>query len=199
MDATGIAEQLTILPFTPERWADLETLFGHSTGASCWCMWWRVPNKEFDSGEGNKHAFRMLTDTLCERGINPGLLAYADSAPVGWISLGPRTDYRRFDSMRSDTFKPVDATPVWSVVCFFIERTWRRKGVAGAMLKSAIGYAHAHGAEVLEAYPTDVEEKAASSSIFMGTQSLFAAAGFVEVGRRKPARPIMRLKLSSNN
>ena len=69
MDATGIESQLDIVELTPARWADLETLFGRS-GASggCWCMWWRVPNKDYDRGEGNKAAFHAITEELCARG-----------------------------------------------------------------------------------------------------------------------------------
>ena len=196
MDATGIESQLDIVELTPARWADLETLFGRS-GASggCWCMWWRVPNKDYDRGEGNKAAFHAITEELCARGQTPGLLAYADGLPVGWISLGPRQAFRRFDAMRSDVFKRVDDKPVWSVVCFYINRKWRNKGVAGALLARAIDYARSAGAELLEAYPVDVSAEAATGNLFMATQSLFAQAGFVEVARRHPARPIVRLAL----
>lgn len=196
MDTARVISELDIHPLTPARWNDLEALFGRS-GASggCWCMWWRVPNKEYDRGAGNKAAFRSLTETQCGQGFAPGLLGYLDGAPVGWISLGPRSDYRRFDSMRSNTFKPVDETPVWSIVCFFIHARHRRRGVAAAMLQGATDCGRVHGAQVLEAYPTDVDGKTSSGNIFMGTQSLFAAAGFVEVARRSPQRPIMRLTL----
>ncbi len=67
--------------------------------------------------------------------------------------------------------------------------------MAGALLAAAIDYARGHGATVLEAYPTDVDAPTASTNIFMGTKSLFAQAGFVEVVRHKPERPIMRLAL----
>jgi len=196
MDTSRVRTQLDIHPLTPARWNDLEALFGRS-GASggCWCMWWRVPNKEYDRGAGNKAAFRSLTETQCGQGFAPGLLGYMDGAPVGWISLGPRADYRRFESMRSDAFKPVDATPVWSIVCFFIHAKQRRRGSAAAMLQGAIDYGRAQGAQVLEAYPTEVIGKPSSGNIFMGTQSLFVAASFEEVARRKPERPIMRLAL----
>ena len=85
--------------------------------------------------------------------------------------------------------------PVWSIVCFYIDARRRRRGVAKALLAAAIDYARMQGALILEAYPNRVEGKANSNSIYMGTESMFAAAGFVEVARRNADRPVMRLAL----
>jgi hypothetical protein len=40
---------IEILPATPDRWADLEDLFGPERGgcAGCWCVWPRVSAGEF--------------------------------------------------------------------------------------------------------------------------------------------------------
>ncbi|MBM4430292.1 MAG: GNAT family N-acetyltransferase, partial [Chloroflexi bacterium] len=35
---------------TPERWADFEELFGpRGAAGGCWCMWWRLTQREFDA------------------------------------------------------------------------------------------------------------------------------------------------------
>jgi GNAT superfamily N-acetyltransferase len=132
---------------------------------------------------------------LVADGVVPGLIGYLDGKPVGWISLGPRTDYRRFAAMQSDKFQPVDDQPVWSIVCFFVAREARGKGVAQSMLSGAIDYARAHAVPRLEAYPVDVGQRVAPANVYMGTAALFEHAGFIEVARRDPARPIMRLEL----
>jgi GNAT superfamily N-acetyltransferase len=187
---------LAVYPLTPDRWPHLETLFGPD-GAyrGCWCMWWRVPAKTYEqnAGSGNRDALKWLVET----GRPPGLLAYdADNIPVGWCSLGPRAEYGRFPTMTSPLFKPVDEQPVWSIVCFFIAPGRRAQGIATHLVQAAIPYAAGQGAQILEAYPRDVRTHLRNTNqIYTGTTTLFQKAGFHEVARRHPERPIMRLEL----
>ena len=59
--------------------------------AGCWCMYWRVPRKEFTKGQGEP--FREALKALVEGGTVPGLLAYEGGLPVGWISVGKREEF----------------------------------------------------------------------------------------------------------
>ena len=96
-------------PLTPERWADFEKLFGKcGAGGCCWCMWWRLPKREFDAqkGEGNRRAMKAIVDS----GLVPGILAYHEGQPVGWCSVAPREEFPRLE--RSRILKPVDNQPV---------------------------------------------------------------------------------------
>ena len=37
-----VETELDFRPLTPDRWKDLEALFGkHGATGGCWCMWWR--------------------------------------------------------------------------------------------------------------------------------------------------------------
>lgn len=94
-------------------------------------------------------------------------------------------------SARSRVMGPVDTTPVWSVVCFVVPSAWRRRGVAGALLRGAVEHAAHHGARWLEAYPIDKPGPSADNWLWHGTKAMFDQAGFEEVLRRKPERPIM--------
>ena len=123
----------------------------------------------------------------------PGLIGYRGATPVGWISLGPREDYVKLATSR--VMKPVDDAPVWSIVCFVVPSEYRRQGVATALLDGAIKYARKQRVKILEAYPVDVQGKAADDSLWFGPLSIYAAAGFEEVARRKPTRPVVRLRL----
>lgn len=193
-----MAEPLTnleIYPLTPERWHDFEVLFGpHGAYSGCWCMWWRLPRKEFSAkqGEGNRLGLKALVDG----GSPTGLLAYLDGVPSGWIAVAPREDFASLE--RSTVLKRIDAQPVWSIVCFYIGRKARRRGLMSGLIQAAVDFAAAHGATMVEAYPMITGENAAPVSTFMGNLDAFLKAGFVEVARPKPKRPILRRVIAAS-
>jgi GNAT superfamily N-acetyltransferase len=128
----------------------------------------------------------------------PGLIAYRDDGtPVGWVSLGPRADFARL--RQSPVMKAVDGQPVWSIVCFVVPPAYRNQGVAHALLAGAVEWARARGVALLEAYPVDLAVTPDADALWFGTRSMLAAAGFAEVARRKPGRPVMRLALAGGS
>ena len=128
-------------------------------------------------------------------GPPPGLIGYRDGVPVGWVALAPREQFAKL--RRSPVMKPVDALPVWSVVCFVVPAAYRGQGVASALLSAAAGWARAQKARPLEAYPVDKPARAQDDAMWFGAKSMYDRAGFGEVARRKPERPVVRLRLDS--
>lgn len=64
------------------------------------------------------------------------------------------------------------------------------------LIEAAAAHARDNGAEIVEAYPIDAAlTKPSSDAVYVGISSAFAAAGFVEVARNRPERPLMRRKL----
>ena len=181
---------LEVYPLTPERWADLEELFGENGACGgCWCMWWRLKRSEFErqKGEGNRKALKKIVDS----GRIPGILAYAKGQPIAWCSVAPRETYPTLE--RSRTLKRVDDKPVWSVVCFFVAKPFRRKGVTTKLLRASIDYVSKQGGKILEGYPVEPKKaKIADTFAYTGLASTFSKAGFVEVFRRSETRPMMR-------
>lgn len=181
---------LAFHPVTPNRWGDLEKLFGERGAyGGCWCMWWRLTRAQFAQqvGQKNKAALKAIVDS----GEIPGLLAYADGEPIAWCSVAPREAYPALE--RSRTLKRVDDKPVWSVVCFFVAKPFRRKGIMVPLLTGAVEYARAHGARIVEGYPVEPKgTRLSGSDGYTGVVSAFRQAGFVEVLRRSETRAIMR-------
>ena len=126
-------------------------------------------------------------------GKAPGLIGYRGKVPVGWVSLGLREDYAKLK--RSPVMKAVDDKPVWSIVCFVVPTEYRGQGVAQALLRGAITYAGKQGAKLLEAYPVDKPSRCKDENMWFGAKCMYDKAGFQEVARRKPHRPIVRIKL----
>jgi len=187
------ASRIDIRPVTPGRWDDLAELFGpRGACAGCWCMYFRLSRAEFDRRQGasNRRALRRLVSA----GRVPGLIAYVDGVPAGWLALARREEYPLLS--RSRILQPVDDRPVWSVVCFFVARPYRRRGLTVALLRQAAAFAERRGARCLEGYPIDPAKGApADTFAYHGLAPAFRAAGFREVARRSPTRPIMRLEL----
>jgi GNAT superfamily N-acetyltransferase len=187
-----------VLPLTPERWPDLEAIFnarGCSVARGCWCMFYRrsgaqpPPQAGITRAESNKAQLKALADA----GRHPGLVGYRGNTPVGWVSIAPREEYAKL--ARSPVMKSVDDQPVWSVICFVVPAEHREQGVAQALLAGAIAYARRQGAKVIEAYPVDKPVRSNDEFIWFGAKSMYDKAGFSEVARRKPQRPVVRLKL----
>jgi GNAT superfamily N-acetyltransferase len=177
-------------PLTPDRWADLEKLFGpRGACGGCWCMVWRLPRKEFDAGKtgGNREALRALVTA----GGVPGILGYLDGEPVAWCSVQPRSAFPYL--ARSRALPPLDDVPVWSVSCLLVDKKHRRKGLSVAMLRAAVAHVREKGGRVVEGYPIEPKkDDVAAVFAWTGLASAFAKAGFVEAGRGPTGRPIMR-------
>lgn len=190
---------LEIQALTPERLADLAALFQEGGDPRwCWCAYFRVRGRDWTNSTTaeNRAVLEAAVDELGPARA-PGLVAYADGAPVGWVSLGPREDYDRLAA--STVRAPIDDTPVWSIVCFVVGRRSRGRGVAEALLRAAVEYARDRGATTLEAYPVEIPagRRIPSAHAYHGTLAMFERAGFTVVARRQanarsPVRPIVR-------
>ena len=190
--------KLTVRPLTPDRWPDLETVFngaGCAVARGCWCMYFRhAEPKPYGEVTSKEHAAAAKRDLkkLVDKGPPPGLLAYRGDEPVGWVTLAPRERFARLE--RSTVMKAVDEQPVWSIVCFVVPRPHRGQGVATALLAGAVKYARQQGATLLEAYPVDKPDRSHDDHLWFGAKAMYDKAGFTEVARRRPQRPVVRIK-----
>lgn len=185
-------------PVTPDRFADFADVVNASRRANhCWCLSHRLPAKEIEElgGGSREEAMRRLT----ERKHPPGVVTYRDGDPVGWCSISPRSEIPRLVS--SSRIKPIDAVPVWSIICVVVRSGQRRQGVTRHLLEGAVAYAASRGAPAVEAYPVDPPGRMDLTMAFVGTKAMFDAAGFEVVGETKAVasalpRLVMRLTCS---
>lgn len=125
---------------------------------------------------------------LVSSGAEPGLLAYSEGAPVGWVSLGQRDVFDQL--MRSPQYKPRDTDGnVFAIVCFYVDPRNKGTGVGSALLDAAIQFARDRGAAAVEAYPNVKPD-------FMGRLQAFEHRGFRHM-RPAGKRVVLRLALSS--
>jgi GNAT superfamily N-acetyltransferase len=192
---TGAANKIDVFPATADRWPDVDSIFGGPGAHHCWCMAYRLSGS--DPRSKTFDARRDYLHELTTQEPPPGIIAYVEGEPAGWLGFGPRPALHRLAHSR--TIETVDDQPVWSIVCFLIRTGYRRRGVARALLGGVIDFARESGAPGLEAYPVDAEGRRVDVSFgYVGFTSMFEAAGFHRVlltdshSARRP-RWLMRL------
>nr|MBN2278569.1 GNAT family N-acetyltransferase [candidate division Zixibacteria bacterium] len=183
-----------------ELWPAFEALFGENGACGgCWCQWWRVSKggKTWDATKGSP-AKKMMKKLFMENRVT-GLLAFNGEKAVGWCSYGPRIDYPRLEGMKAYRREDMtDVTQIWCINCFFIERHYRREGLARMMLEAAVKYIKKRRVKIIEAYPTPRTkdgQKLPAAFVYTGPLEMFEAAGFKIIQRHSHSRPLVELKL----
>jgi GNAT superfamily N-acetyltransferase len=181
-----------IHPVSPERWHDLEKLFGPKGAYSnCWCMERRLRYSEFRALPPAKRKAGLRA--WVASGAEPGLLAYRGGEPVGWCAMAPRSEYAGLAASRK--LRPVDdAAGVWSVTCFFIAKRHRRTGLMTTLLNSAVRHAKRRGGSILEGYPVAAVRLKGCAG-YTGLVHVYERAGFRVVARPSRAMRVMRKAL----
>jgi GNAT superfamily N-acetyltransferase len=151
-------------------------------------MYWKLRGKEYEEAKGFET--RQMHKSIVDSGVATGLLAYLHGDIVGWIAVEPRDSYPRLAHSR--ILQPVDDQTVWSVTCFFVAKKFRRKGITVELLKAAVEHVRKQGGKIVEGYPIETQKDMPAPFIYTGAASAFEQAGFQEVARRSPTRPIFR-------
>lgn len=169
----------TVRPLTEANRSEFEALF-ESRGAPhyCWCTIYRLSGRTHVDNAEKKEVMRRLIG----QNVPVGVLAYDGDKLVGWCSVAPRETHQRLERSRTMPRVTPPETPTWTILCFFVLRVYRGRGVSRALLGGALDYARSQGARIVEAYPYDTAGH--SSSTHRGHSSLFRNFGFRQDGAR---------------
>jgi GNAT superfamily N-acetyltransferase len=175
---------IRIMPVNKTNWTDFEALFQSKGGPSyCWCMAWRMTKEELNNNNSTTRKEFIKQRVWSETPI--GLLAYIEDEPIAWCSIAPRETYQRLGGDES-------LENVWSIVCFYIKREFRDKGLIYILIEDAKKYAKNNGAKYLEAYPVETDSP---SYRFMGFIKTFKKEGFTFVKKAGTRRHVMTCRL----
>ncbi|MFC9546041.1 GNAT family N-acetyltransferase [Streptomyces sp. NPDC056956] len=145
------------------------------TANVCWCLSYRIPSRLNNELRGPARGDYVAD--LCRADPPPGVLAYAGDEPVGWAAVAPRADT---SFARNRKIPHVDDLPVWSLWCIRVRPGHRKQGISHALIDGAVGFARAHGAPVVEAYPLDNGDARIDLTMaYAGLRKNFERAGFV--------------------
>jgi GNAT superfamily N-acetyltransferase len=171
--------EYTIRALGPDTWADFEQLAGRHNGVwnGCWCTWFHTLYADKDKGRTAEDN-RATKQQLVLAGRAHAALVYDGDLAVAWCQYGTPAElpniYHR---------KEYDATsaelPQYRLTCFFVDKKYRRQGLAAVALAGALELIAQAGGGVVEGYPHDTDGKKVSSSfLYSATRSMFEAAGF---------------------
>jgi GNAT superfamily N-acetyltransferase len=198
-----VSASVVVVPANKASAEDLATIFGpRGYTSTCQCQKFRFGSwAERRATTVVERMARLQAQTHCgspEARTTSGLVAYLDGEPVGWCAVEPRTAYARLRITPvpwKDRDEDRDDDGVWSVVCFAVRAGYRRRGISRALARATVPFARERGARALEGYPmlTDPGQEVTWGELNVGSRSVFADAGFLEVSHPTLRRVVMRI------
>lgn len=138
--------------------------------AGCYCCFYHCTDSmgwEKRTGAEN----RAAAQSMIKSGAMQGYLAYIGGRPAGWVNAGARENFARL----SENPKLPEGANVCSIVCFTISPSFRRVGIAKALLSAVLEGAKGKF-HFVEAYPLKGEQTQAMH--YHGPLSMYEDAGF---------------------
>lgn len=191
-----------IVPANQASWDDIRAVFGtHGEAAGCACQWFKFQRRDWRALSRQQRTELQREQTNCDHpqaSTTSGLVAYLGDTPAGWCAVEPRSQYVRLLSARipwAGRDESKDDEGVWAVTCFVTRVGFRRRGVGRALAEATVAYAKERGATAVEGYPIVVEpdQEFTWGELFVGSWTMFAAAGYREVSRPTARRAVMRV------
>ncbi|MFI5710967.1 GNAT family N-acetyltransferase [Kribbella sp. NPDC051620] len=173
-------DKLTTRALTPETWPAFADLAERHNGVwgGCWCTFFHTMESEkTHDAEDN----RALKQRLVAEGRAHAALVFDGAEAVGWCEYGPPAELPNINHRKEYDAKLV-TPPDYRLTCFFVDRRYRKQGVAAVALRGALELIAQAGGGVVEAYPQDTGGKQITASfLYSATRSMFADAGFTYV------------------
>ncbi|MDQ6884492.1 MAG: GNAT family N-acetyltransferase [Candidatus Dormibacteraeota bacterium] len=169
-------------PLDTTTWPDFARLVERHNGVwgGCWCMAFHAEGVGRSTTAAQN---RSAKKCRVREGRTHAALVYDGPTCVGWCQFGPTDELPRIKHRRA-YLAGLITLPDWRITCFFIDREYRRRGVASAGLKGALREIAQLGGGTVESYPEASDGRSVSSSfLYNGTVSMFESNGFERTRR----------------
>jgi GNAT superfamily N-acetyltransferase len=194
-----VIEKLRVETSNPGHTTGLVRFFAANT-AGCYCRFWHCDGWEIEWMERCTQPDRNrneLEQSLARDAVDArGLVARIDDEIVGWLKLAPAITLDKLYGRRPYAKMPCfndDRRGVYTIACVLVDRAWRRRGIARALVAEAVVTAKRWGATSLEALPRRGTDD--PQLLQMGPEPAFLAAGFAVVHESISAHPVLRRRL----
>jgi hypothetical protein len=172
--------EYTVKPLGADTWDPFARLAERHNGVwgGCWCTWFHGSCAERGGKERTAESNRALKERLVIEGKAHAALVFDGDVAVAWCEYGTPEELPNIYH-RKQYEAELDKLPDYRLTCFFVDRKYRRAGMAALALDGALHLIAQDGGGVVEAYPHDTGgQKVSASFLYNGTRSLFEQAGF---------------------
>jgi GNAT superfamily N-acetyltransferase len=191
-DVSPASGSYTIKPLGPETWDAFARLAEKHNGVwgGCFCTWFHPRRK--DEGLLDVEPGRPYKELLVREGRAHAALVFDGDAAIAWCQFGTPEELPNIYHRKEYDAGLVEA-PDYRVTCFFVDRDYRRTGVAAVALQGALELIARAGGGVVEGYPQDTPGKKTSASfLYSSTRSMFEKAGFTYERSKGTKNCVMR-------
>lgn len=167
-----------IEPLSPQTWEAFADLAERHNGVwgGCWCTYFHAfPDPPERKELGN----REFKHRLVEQGRAHAALVFDGDVAVAWAQYGTVEELRNIQH-RKEWERTAVRQPDFRITCLFVDREYRRKGVAAVAVRGALGLIAAAGGGLVESYPHDLPpgKKTSASFLYNATRTMYAGLGF---------------------
>jgi GNAT superfamily N-acetyltransferase len=187
--------EYVIKPLDASTWDAFARLAEKHNGmgfGGCWCTW-------FHSREGRPEGEkgRPWKERLVREGDAHAALVFDGNAAVAWCQFGSPEELPNIHHRKDYEANRTEELPDYRLTCIFVDRDYRRKGVAGVALRGALDLIAQAGGGVVEGYPQDTQGKKISAKfLYNTTRSLYEQTGFTYVRPKGKNHCVMRRTVS---
>jgi GNAT superfamily N-acetyltransferase len=162
----------------PQTWDAFADLAERHNGVwgGCWCAFFHCyPDPPERKQLGNREFKRKLV----EEGRAHAALVFDGDVAVAWAEYGPVEELPNIHH-RKEWEQGVVRVPDYRITCLFVDRRYRRKGMAAVAVQGALALIAAAGGGLVESYPHDLPpgKKTSASFLYNATRTMYDQLGF---------------------
>ncbi len=165
-------------PLGPRTWDAFADLAERHNGVwgGCWCTWFHLHP---DPPERRELGNREFKRRLVEEDRAHAALVFDGDVAVAWAEFGPVEELPNIHH-RKQWEQGVVQVPDYRITCLFVDRGYRRKGMAAIAVRGALGLIGAAGGGLVESYPHDLPagKKTSASFLYNATRTMYEQLGF---------------------
>ena len=163
---------------SPETWEAFADLAERHNGVwgGCWCTYFHLYP---DPPERRELGNREFKHQLVLSGRTHAALVLDGDEAVAWAQYGPVQELANIHH-RKEWEAGVVVVPDFRITCLFVDRRYRRKGVATVAVRGALALIAAAGGGLVEAYPHDLPpgRRTSASFLYNATRTMYEGLGF---------------------
>jgi GNAT superfamily N-acetyltransferase len=167
-----------IRPLDADTWDAYAGLAERHNGVwgGCWCVWFHLYP---DPPERRQLGNREFKHQLVEQGRAHAAIVFDADEAIAWAQYGPVAEVANIHH-RKQWEREVVTPPDYRITCLFVDRRYRRQGIAAVAVKGALALIAAAGGGLVESYPHDLppDKKTSSSFLYNATRTMYEQLGF---------------------